>query len=81
MSDRRYPANPTGCKQFMHDMAEQERASKMKIREGLRMVLTGFEELWGLPRSLTTKKEQGRRTQMDGSRQRCACSCSQATIE
>ncbi len=39
----------------------KDRTAKLKIREGLRMVLTGFEELWKLPRSVETKKEQGRR--------------------
>lgn len=33
----------------------------LTIREGLRMVLRGWEELWGLPRSFETKSEQGRR--------------------
>ena len=34
---------------------------KIKIRNGLRLALQGIEELWGLPRSFETKKEQGRR--------------------
>ena len=35
--------------------------TKLKIRNGLRLVLQGVEELWGQPRSFETKKEQGRR--------------------
>ena len=41
--------------------AEREAAAKMKIRNGLRLVLQGLEELWLLPRSFETKAEQGRR--------------------
>jgi len=39
----------------------RERIAKLNIRNGLRLVLQGIEELWGLPRSFETKKEQGRR--------------------
>jgi len=39
----------------------KDRTAKLKVREGLRLVLTGIEELWRLPRSFETKKEQGRR--------------------
>ncbi|HUW12500.1 MAG TPA: hypothetical protein VM537_22430 [Anaerolineae bacterium] len=41
--------------------AEREAAAKMKIRNGLRLILQGIEELWLLPRSFETKAEQGRR--------------------
>ena len=40
---------------------ERERKAKLKIRDGLRLVLAGLEELWCLPRSFETKREQGRR--------------------
>ena len=39
----------------------KDRQARLKIREGLRLILTGIEELWRLPRSFETKKEQGRR--------------------
>lgn len=39
----------------------KDRAAKLKMREGIRMFLTGFEDLHHLPRSVETKKEQGRR--------------------
>ena len=37
------------------------RQAWMKIRNGLRLMLQGVEELRGLPRSFETKREQGRR--------------------
>jgi hypothetical protein len=40
---------------------QEVRQAQLLIREGLRMVLRGLEELWGLPRSFETKSEQGRR--------------------
>jgi hypothetical protein len=40
--------------------AEDQRG-KMLIREGLRLILMGWELLNNLPRSFETKKEQGRR--------------------
>ena len=43
------------------DMRDDERKRKMLIRNGLRAILQGIEELWGLPRSFETKREQGRR--------------------
>ena len=65
---KRYPSNPEGMRQFNADMArrdkEQEQrdhAAKMKIRNGVRLILQGIEELWRLPRSFETKGEQGRR--------------------
>lgn len=45
----------------------KDRQAKLKIREGMRMWLTGFEELHKLPRSIETKKEQGRRQARPGS--------------
>jgi hypothetical protein len=43
------------------DCTTSEHQARLKIREGLRLVLTGIELLWNLPRSFETKKEQGRR--------------------
>jgi len=40
---------------------DREHAAKMKIRNGVRLILQGLEELWLLPRSFETKGEQGRR--------------------
>lgn len=40
---------------------EWEREAKLKIRNGLRLILQGIEDLWQLPRSFETKKEQGKR--------------------
>ena len=53
--------------QIGRGMAEQgkdtdkEKAAKLKIRNGVRLILLGLEELWDLPRSFPTKTEQGRR--------------------
>ena len=38
----------------------RESRIKLKIREGLRLVLAGLEDLWGLPRSFETKRERGK---------------------
>ena len=43
--------------------SEREREAKLKIRQGLRLVLRGLEELWLLPYSFDTKTEQGRRSE------------------
>jgi len=42
---------------------EQKRTddARMKIRNGLRLLLQGVEELWRLPRSFETKGEKGKR--------------------
>ena len=46
--------------------ADRDRKCWMKIRNGLRQMLQGVEELKGLPRSFETKKEQGRRVDTPG---------------
>ncbi len=38
----------------------QKRRAKLRIREGLRLILAGIEELWGLPRSFETKRGRGK---------------------
>ena len=43
--------------------SEREREARLKIRQGLRLVLRGLEELWLLPYSFDTKGEQGRRSE------------------
>lgn len=49
-------------REFTNGTQEDTQAeTKLKIRNGLRLVLQGVEELWGQPRSFETKKEQGRR--------------------
>ena len=40
------------------DQVRREREALMKIRAGLRLVLRGWEELWGLPLSFETKREK-----------------------
>lgn len=37
------------------------REAQLQVREALRMLLRGFEDLCGLPHSFETKSEQGRR--------------------
>jgi hypothetical protein len=49
--------DPAG--EFNHE--HKERQAKLNIRNGLRLILQGIEELWKLPRSFETKREQGRR--------------------
>ena len=49
-------------REFIGGTQEDTQAeTKLKIRNGLRLALQGIEELWGLPRSFETKREQGRR--------------------
>lgn len=46
------------------DLAHEQKhadGARMKIRNGLRLLLQGIEELWRLPRSFETKGEKGKR--------------------
>lgn len=43
------------------DVDKRERIAKMKIRDGVRLILLGIEELWVLPRSFETKRGKVKR--------------------
>lgn len=51
--------NKTPYVAHYHDdvLTFREKRAKMKIRNGLRLILLGIEQLWQLPRSFTTKRE------------------------
>ena len=67
MTDRESPIGQiVGPRVLVRDYDDKEHACWMKIRNGLRQMLQGVEELKGLPRSFETKKEQGRRVDTPG---------------